>query len=653
MGFTVPCVLGVTVSLATATVLVSVLAAQDRTGRQDEWRHYASDSASTKYSALSQIDRENFKNLQTAWTWQSPEDAIVKENPSVKTWAWEGTPVMVDGVLYVSTSLSQVAAIDAASGKTRWVYDPGTWKGGYPPNHGFVHRGVAFWASGDDQRILYGTGDAYLICLNAKTGQPVTAFGSDGRVDLTQGLRRPVNRQLYGVSSPPVICRDTIVVGSTILDFPLEKEMPPGDVRGFDVRTGSLRWTFNSVAQEGEFGSETWLDGSWKPTGNANVWTMMSADEELGYVYLPFGTPQNDYYGGERPGDGLFGEALVCVDVRTGKRIWHFQMVRHGVWDYDLPAAPNLVDIRVNGRKIKAVAQVSKQGFCYVLNRVTGKPLWPIEDRPVPQSTIPGERTSATQPFPTRPAPFDRQGFTKDDLIDFTPELREKGLKVLEKYHYGPLFSPPSEGKPTISMPGVAGGANWAGAAFDPETSTLFVPSITLPFAVGVGKSPLPHTKYVGGFGLVEGVDGLPLHKPPYARITAIDLNTGDHRWMTPLGDGPRDHPALKGLNLPPLGRPARGLVLLTKTLLVVGQEGETKRYSASPKGFAAVAEFGIVDPKLVAFDKSTGKQVGEVALPRNATGAPITYRVNGKQYIVVPTGGANMPAELIALSLP
>ena len=438
-----------------------------------EWTSYGGDKASSKYSPLSQIVANNFDRLRVAWTWRSPDEEIVKANPQLKTWIWESTPLMVDGVLYLSTSLSQAAAIDAATGKTRWVYDPATWKNGTPSNNGFEHRGVAYWADGDDRRILYGTGDGYLICLDARTGQPISSFGQHGRIDLTLGLGRPVDRHLYGVSSPPILCRDIVVIGSKVHDFPLSKAMPPGGVRGFDVRTGKQQWLFRYVPEEGEFGNETWDRGSWKTAGGANAWTLSSADEALGYVYLPFGTPSNDQYGGQRPGDGLFGESLVCLEARTGRRVWHFQMVHHGVWDYDLPSAPNLVDIRVDGQPVKAVAQLSKQGFCYVFDRATGRPLWPIEERPVPQSTEPGERTSPTQPFPAKPAAFDRQGVTEDDLIDFTPELRKGAMAVLARYNHGPLFTPPSLQKPTILMPGIAGGASWAGGAFDPETGIL------------------------------------------------------------------------------------------------------------------------------------------------------------------------------------
>jgi quinoprotein glucose dehydrogenase len=438
-------------------------------------------------------------------------------------------------------------------------------------------------------------------------------------------------------------------MGSKVNDVPLVAEMPPGDVRGFDVRTGKQHWIFHSVPREGEFGNDTWKDGSWKTTGAANVWTMMSADEALGYVYLPFSTPADDHYGVHRPGDGLFGDSLVCLDARTGKCVWHFQMAHHGLWDYDLPSAPNLIDIRLDGKPVKAVVQVSKQGFCYVFERVTGKPIWPIEERPVPQSTVPGERTSPTQPFPTKPAPFDRQGVTENDVIDFTPELRKQALAVLEKYNYGPLFTPPSLQKPTIEMPGIAGGASWSGAAFDPETGTYYVSSVTLPYAAKLLKSSVPNFGYFGEMTPVETMQGVPLWKPPYGRITAIDLNTGDHRWMTPVGDLAQSNPVLRELGLQGLGRAARGHLLLTKTLLIVGQEGSTHREG----GPEMVPDFEIHDPKLCAYDKATGKLVAEEALPRNATGAPMTYMLNGKQFIVVPTGGSNLPAELIALCLP
>lgn len=353
------------------------------------WPTYGADHANSKYAALDQIDQNNVKDLHVVWRWRSVENTLLQDKPYLWTMVNEATPLMIDGRLYTSTSLSQVAAIDAVTGETIWVYDPESYKRGAPPNLGFVHRGVAYWADGETQRIFVATGDAVLIALDAKTGKPVPEFGEQGRIDLTQGLRRWVDRALYGVSSPPIICRNVVIVGATISDYPGMKEMPPGDVRGFDARTGQQRWMFHAVPQGEEPGVETWEQESWRYTGNTNVWTVMSCDEELGYVYLPFSTPTNDYYGGDRPGDNLFAESLVALRAETGARVWHFQAVHHGLWDYDLPAAPNLVDITVEGRRIKAVAQVSKQGFCYVFDRVTGAPVWPIEERPVPPSFVP------------------------------------------------------------------------------------------------------------------------------------------------------------------------------------------------------------------------------------------------------------------------
>ena len=534
-----------------AFVLVPTAIAQD-------WPSYAADGASTKYSPLNQIDASNVKNLKVAWRWISPDEAIRKGNPDLKTFVNEATPLVVDGVLYTSTSMSQVAAINAATGKTLWIYDPKTYENGTPANIGFVHRGVSYWEDGQDHRIIYTTGDAYLIALNADTGRPIPSFGEEGRVDLTQGLRRPIDRSLYACSSPPVICRDVVVTGSTVLDaFAINqvprRVMPPGDVRGFDVRTGKQKWVFKTIPQKGEFGNNTWEGDSAERTGSANVWTLMSFDEELGTVYLPVSTPTNDYYGGERKGDNLFAESLVCLDAETGQRVWHFQMIHHGLWDYDLPAAPNLIDITVDGRKIMAVAQISKQAFCYVFDRVTGEPVWPIEEQIVPPSQIPGERASPTQPIPSRPPPFDRQGLTDDDLIDFSPELRRTALEVVSNYDSGPLFTPATM-RGVIQIPGLVGGASWAGAAVDPRAGIIYIPSYTNPAILTIKKAPdgSPFA-YTGSYAWgPSGPDGLPILKPPYGRLTAIDLNTGDHIWMAPVGQGPTDHPLLKDLDLPP-----------------------------------------------------------------------------------------------------
>jgi quinoprotein glucose dehydrogenase len=556
---------------------------------------------------------------------------------------------MVGGVLYTSTAMSQVAAIEAATGKTLWVYDPETWRVKRPTTKGFQHRGVAYWREGREERIFIATADSQLIALDARTGKPIPQFGAGGEINLrTVGLYRIAQgaTDLYGHSSAPIICRDVVIVGSYIKDRGNTREMPPGDVRGFDVRTGKLLWAFHTVPQAGEFGNETWLNGSWKYTGNTNVWAPMSADDELGYVYLPVSTPTNNFFGGERPGDGLFGESLVCLEAKTGKRVWHFQMVHHGVWDYDPPAAPNLIDIKVGGRRIKAVAQVTKQGFCYVFDRVTGKPVWPIVERPVPQSQLADEKTAPTQPFPTKPPAFERQGVTIDDLIDFTPELRAEAVELLKRYDYGPLFTPPGK-KPTIILPGVVGGANWTGAAVDPETAMLYVPSITLPLAIGLDQTAAGESDFsveIAGGGRVDGPRGLPLLKPPYGRITAIDLNKGEIVWMTSNGDGPRrqvnevlSRLGRNGADVGPLGGMGRAGPLLTKTLLFVGEGPHDP----------------LAQPMFRAYDKATGKVVWEFKLESHVMGAPMTYVAGVKQYIVVACGFRKWPHELVALSLP
>lgn len=624
-----------------------------------EWRSYAADGASTKYSSLSQLDASNVGNLQVAWRWTSPDEAILEKDPDLKTFVNEATPLMVNGVLYTSTSMSQAAAIDAATGKTIWTYDPKTYENGTPANVGFVHRGVAHWEHGDDKRVLYATGDAYLIALNAKTGEPIQSFGQNGRVDLTKGLRREIDRSLYACSSPPVICRDIVVTGATVLDaFAINqvprRVMPPGDVRGFDVRTGEQKWVFQTIPQAGEYGNDTWEGDSAERTGSANVWTLMSADEELNRVYLPVSTPTNDYYGGERLGDNLFAESLVCLNAETGERVWHFQMTHHGLWDYDLPAAPNLIDITVDGRTIKAVAQVTKQAFCYVFDRVTGKPVWPIEERIVPPSQIPGERAAPTQPFPTKPAAFDRQGLTDDDLIDFTPELHRIAQEVVSAYDFGPLYTPPTI-RGVIQVPGLVGGASWAGAAVDPGRGVIYVPSYTNPAVLTIKEakegSPFAYTgSYAWG---PSGPDGLPILKPPYGRITAIDLNTGDHIWMTSVGEGPRNHPLLEDLDLPPLGWNRRVFPILTPNLVIAVQAGIAREAGISKWKNAALFESEFHDPYLFAFDPKTGEQVARVLMPGNAFGAPMTYEVNGKQYVAAPIGGVDQPAELVAFTLP
>src|ERR1700730_1008836 len=541
----------IAVIILTLLVAPTVLRAQTIPGAQaesisalsrGEWPAYAGTYASARYSPLTQIDRTNAGDLRVAWRWKSPDQAVKGANPKVgPTRANESTPLMVGGTLYTSTSLSQVAAIDAASGATKWVFDPKIYENGLgiPANDGWLHRGVGYWRNGDDERIVMLTAFAQMTARDARTGKPVPTFGTDGRVDLALGMRRPVDRDYYTMSSPPVIVRGVIVGGSSVMDWWGHRPWTPGDVRGFDGATGRLLWAFPTVAQAGEPGVETWEKDSWKEAGNANVWAPMSADEELGYVYLPVSTPTNDYYGGHRPGDGLYGESLVCLDAATGKKVWHYQLVHHGLWDYDSPAAPNLIDITVAGKPIKAVAQVTKQAFVYVFDRVNGQPVWPIEEQPVPASSVPGERAAKMQPFPAKPAPIDIQGVRDEDLIDLTPEIHKEAIDIVTKYDHGPLFTPPSE-RGTIQIPGVAGGGNWAGAAIDPETAMLYAGTYRLPFVVTVRKPRPGESSYdfIGEFRYLSGPRGLPLLKPPFGSIVAIDMNTGEHRWRIPIGRG-------------------------------------------------------------------------------------------------------------------
>ena len=640
----------------------SGLAQQGATGA--EWRSYGGDIGSTKYSPLDQINRDNLGDLRIAWQWESVDgrfdlDRLREDYPNlqvpndiaaVRISNLKATPLMVGGVLYISTPLSQIAAIEAATGETLWVHDPRSYVSGIPIMLlGFSNRGLAYWTDGERERLILGTGDAYLIAVDARSGDAVPGFGDDGRVDLMDGIPRarrappPMN---YSITSAPVVCGDVVIVGSAISDQPRFREAPPGHVRGFDARTGELLWTFHTIPQPGEFGHETWEDGSWRYTGNTNVWTLMSADEELGYVYLPVGNATNDHYGGHRPGNLLFANSLVALECSTGRRVWHYQLVHHDLWDYDPPAAPNLIDITVDGRAIKAVAQVTKHAFTFVFDRETGEPVWPIEERPVPASDVPGEWTSPTQPFPTKPPPFDRQGATIDNLIDFTPELRAEAIEILERYRSGPLFTPPSlidagtDGtRGTIALPGYTGGANWSGAAVDPETGILYVSSATqpiIPRLVEPGPEQSTLRYWRGPMRAPPGPDGLPLFKGPYGRITAIDLNEGEIVWQEANGPGPasiRNNPRLQGLELPSLGG-GRDFLLVTETLLFSGQQ------RPDAEGFYV----------LTARDKATGEVLAEVPLPGRAIGAPMSYMVDGTQYIAVTVQGN--PPRLVALAV-
>ena len=646
-----------------------------------EWPSYAADLASSRYSPLDQIDRENFSTLKIAWRAVTPDATLSVTLPNGAEWIadarlvfdelnrmdakrwrdgqppmvanFKATPLMIGGVLYLNTPLSIGAALDARTGATRWIYNPKSYeKGTTSMSLRWNQRGVAYWTDGADERVYWGTGDGYLLAIDAKTGKPAGSFGVNGRVDLMEGLPRAkrgqrdyLNALTYSVQSPPIVVGNVVISPASISSLVVKKEQIPGWIRAYDVRSGRLRWTFKTVPARNEFGADTWKDGALEYAGKVTVWTSMSADEELGYVYLPTNTTAPDFYGGHRLGDNLFAESLICLDATTGKRIWHFQTVHHGLWDYDNPAAPNLLDINADGQRIKAVAQVTKQGFVYTFDRVTGRPVWPIEERPVPPSTLDGEMASPTQPFPTKPPPFEAQGSTIDDLVDFTPELRELARKAVDGFTLGPLFTPPTLNG-TITRPFTTGGANWGGAAVDPETGVLYVPSRS-GFGVNRVAPPEPALKSNLRYMQTPGrspqmPQGLPLFKPPYSRMTAIDMNRGDHLWMVPTGDGDRirTHPLLKGRTLPPLGGDVTfSGPLLTRTLLI---------YALTTGGSGG-------GPRLVAYDKRTGHELGSVDLPGAAIGTPMTYSLDGRQYVALTVQGASQRAfpELIALTLP
>jgi quinoprotein glucose dehydrogenase len=559
------------------------------------------------------------------------------------------TPIYVDGLLYVPNGWGLAEAIDPKTGRTVWAQKP-LFDGAEGLPSLMIGKGVAYWrdADGSSARI-FNVRQQHLFALDPKTGAPVAGFGDGGKVELTTPEFR------YKWAGVPVVAGDVVLVGASMLeqDSAVYKDGPPGEVRAFDVRTGKLRWEWQAIPRAGDPAAATWQNDAWKYSGAANVWSTFSVDEELGLVYVPTTGGTNDMYGGHRVGDNLYTSSVVALNMRTGERVWHFQTVHHDLFDYDLPAAPVLIDITVDGRAVKALAQVTKQGFVFVLDRATGKPVWPIEERPVPKSTVPGEVTSPTQPYPTKPPPYERQGLTEDDLIDFTPELRAEALEIVKRYVTGPQFTPPSVidkapgGKlGTIQLAGASGGANWNGAAFDPETGMLYVGSRTVAFvadlfAPDAARSDL---RYRAGMREIKnGPRGLPLMKPPYGRITAFDLNKGEQVFMVPNGDGPRNHPALAALKLPPLGDATPPAVIATKTLLFV-----TEADKSTPRSPANVG-----GTKFKALDKATGEKVWEIDLGVGQNNTPMTFMHEGKQYVVVSVGSTDYPAELVALALP
>ncbi len=676
----------------TAVGVVAAICAVSSMSAQ-EWRAYGGDLRHQHYSPLSQINADNFNRLEVAWRFKTDS---LGPRPEYKL---EGTPLMVNGVLYTTAGTRRsVVALDAATGELRWVHAEREGARAAASPRQLSGRGVAYWSDGpgkNDERILYVTTGYRLVALDAATGSRIPSFGKDGVVDLKEGAVFGKGQQIdlvngeIGIHATPAVTRDGVVmIGSAFLEggTPKTHNNTKGLVRGFDVRTGKRLWTFNTIPRPGELGNDTWLDESWAVTGNVGVWNQISVDEDLGLAYLPVETPSSDFYGGLRPGNNLFAESIVAIDYKTGVRKWHFQLVHHPIWNMDIAAAPILVDLTVNGQPVKAVAVMGKQAMLYLFNRVTGEPIFPIEERPVPQSDVPGEKTSPTQPFPTKPPPYDHQGVTLDDLIDFTPELRAEALTIAARYKTGPIFTPPPVSKAEGPIAGFrsSGGTNWPGGSFDPETHIAYIPSFTSMPILGLLPPPnkefsdLPYVsanvltgvRYISGPGENVGADapprtgpggatattndgavnanaspqGLPLLKPPYGRISAINLDRGEILWQVAHGETPdsvRNHPALKGLNIPRTGQSGAVGALVTKTLVIAGDPLATTAGNR-PRG-----------AMLRAYDKATGKEVGAVYMPAQQSGTPMTYALNSKQYIVVAISGGNYSGEYLAFKLP
>jgi quinoprotein glucose dehydrogenase len=645
--------------LLAGAVVASVAAQQPSSPRTSEWKTYGGDLASTHYAPLDQIDGDNFSQLEVAWRLKTDN---LGPRPEFN---FQSTPLMVGGVVYTTAgSRRHVVALDAATGELLWNHREEEGKRGEEAPRQLSGRGLAYWSDGRGARIIYVTPGYRMIALDARTGARIPSFGKGGEVDLKLEMDQemdPVTGDV-GLHAAPVIARDVVIIGAAHTEGsrPVSRRNDKGYVRGYDVRTGKRLWIFHTIPRPGEFGYDTWKEGSEEYTGNLGVWAQISVDERLGIAYLPTEMPTGDYYGGHRPGDNLFGSGIVAVDLKTGRRKWHYQFIRHDIWDWDVPCAPILADVTIDGRARQIVAQPTKQGWVYVLDRITGEPVWPIEDRPVEQSDVPGERSSATQRFVTKPPAFDRQGVSIEDLIDFTPELRAEAIKVASRFKMGPIFTPPVVSRhpgplATLMLPNATGGANWQGGSFDPETAILYIFSNTNVSAIGLvpggersdmnfilGQAPNPENPKAPA--VPTTVQGLPIIKPPYGRITAIDLSRGELVWQIAHGETPdnvRNHPLLKGLKIPRTGRQGRIGTLVTKTLVIAGEGG-----------FATGSD-GRRGAMLRAYDKRTGEERGAVYMPAPQTGTPMTYMLNGRQYIVLAISGPGYPGELMAYRVP
>jgi quinoprotein glucose dehydrogenase len=629
---------------ATASVLSLHAASQAPVTPAGEWPHNGRTLANQRYSPLTEIAPDSLSRLAVIWRWQPPTPAQPAEYRN------ESTPIMVGGTLYFPFgSRRSVVAADAVTGATKWVWSLDEGERARRAPRRDSGRGVSYWRDGDDARIFTVTPGFQLAAINAATGTLVESFGNQGLVDLKAqlGVEIDLDNAAIGSSSPPLVFEDIVVIGPALEvgTAPPSMKNVPGRVLAIDARTGALKWRFNTIPAKGEPGYDTWEDGSAEYTGNAGAWAPLALDEARGYLYLPLEAPTGDYFGGHRRGDNLFSSTLACLDVRTGKLIWHFQTVHHDIWDRDNPTAPILADVMIDGRPRQIVVQLTKQAFAFVFDRVTGEPIWPIVERPVPASDVPTERAAATQPMPTKPAAYDRQGVTVDDLIDFTPELRAEAVKAVAGYRMGTLFSPPSLAQApdgtrgTLVLPGNLGGSNWEPSSFDPDTGMLYVGSWTNLSVLALASNPQrSDMNYIGALGRAPQVRGLPVIKPPYSRITAINLRTGEHAWMVPNGETPpaiQNNPALAGLTIPPTGAQTRPVLLATKTLL----------FNADGSGG---------QPTLRALDKATGRRIWQMTLPGAVGSPPMSYMVNGRQFLLMWTSdrASGQQAELIALAL-